>query len=155
MDENQRALGTSLRILIKKNYSKREIEKKLVGYTYSEESIEFALEELAKLGFIDDLDYAKQIVLYYKERGYGKNRIKQELYKRLLDKEIIDELLYELDTNFDKILAFYHQKLKGEIDDFNQIQKTKAALVRKGFSFDEINDGFLLYKEKLEDYECL
>lgn len=153
MEENRRALKTSLNILIKKNYSRKEIKKKLIGYTYSENAIDFALKELENLGFIDDFLYASQISEYYQNRGYGNNRIKQELYKRLLEKDIIDEIIGEIEVDYDKILVFYHQKLKGEVRDYNLIQKTKAFLVRKGFSYDEINDGFIMYKQKIDSEE--
>lgn len=148
-NEFERALATSFRILAKKAYSIKEIEKKLIGFTYSEETTEKVIEKLIEYGFLNDDEYADLIVESYKTRGYGKQRIKEELYKRGLSSEIIKS--YDLSCDYDIILNYYGVKLNGETKDYKLIEKTKAFLYRKGFTFDEINHGFYLYKEQLED----
>lgn len=152
-DEYSRALNTSLRILAKKAYSVREIEKKLIKFEYSEDCIPKVIEKLLEYNYIDDFEYAKAIIRSYANRGYGKTRIKQELYKRLIEKDLINELILEFETDSDVILGYYEKKLLGEITDYKLLNKTKAFLYRKGFSFDEIDSGFSRYKERLKDVD--
>ncbi len=149
--EFDRALATSFRILGKKMYSVEEIRTKLIGFTYSEDIVEQVLEKLLELRYLDDYEYADLIVTSYKSRGYGKMRIREELYKRKLSSSIISEKTRDFSVDYDKILSLFDTKLRGDISDYKQNEKAKASLVRKGFSYDEINTGFSLYKQNLED----
>lgn len=149
--EYNKALATSFRILSKKDYSRLEIEKKLIKYEYSPEVIEQVLDKLLQMNFIDDENYASIIIEHYTKRGCGKYKIREELYKRGISSDIMQEKLLEYNTDYDVILNHFETKLQGDISSDKLVEKTKNYLYRKGFSFDEIIEGYLLYKEKLED----
>ena len=154
-DEFKRALATSFRILSKKSYSRHEIEKKLINFEYNEDVVLQVLIKLEELNLICDEDYADLIIDGYSQKGCGRLKIREELYKRGISSDISKEKLSEFEVDYDIIIKHYENKLHGDISEYKNVEKTKSFLYRKGFSFDEINCGFAIYKEKLEDDECL
>ncbi|MFI3226858.1 MAG: regulatory protein RecX [Clostridia bacterium] len=155
MEQFKRALATSFRILSKKAYSRHEIEQKLIKFEYDEEIVEQVLAKLEEMKLVDDEEYADIIIEGYTQKGWGKQKIREELYKRGVPSDISKEKLTDYDADYDVILKHYENKLRGDISEYKNVEKAKAFLYRKGFSFDEISTGYLLYKEKLEDSECL
>lgn len=151
MEKFNNALATSFRILSKKAYSENEIRKKLKGFEYDDEIIEQVLEKLLQMKLLDDEDYANLIIKNYTLKGCGRLKIREELYKRGIPSDILKLKMLEYEVDYDIVLKLFEKKLQGDITEYKNIEKAKSYIYRKGFTFDEVNFGFSLYKENLED----
>lgn len=139
------ARARALRILGKRNMSRREITGRLIQKGESEETAENTAEWLVKIGAVNDAEYAALIVRHYISRGYGKMRILDELYRRGIDRELWEGALGELTDTEDKAYAFLVSKLRGAVPDKATLKRVSDALYRRGFSWDEIKSAILRY----------
>jgi len=142
----------ALKILGSRNFSEKEMVKRLTGKGESQEDAEEAVRWLVELGYINDSDYATLIVRHYSLKGYGEARIRDELYKRGILRDLWDEKLAGLDDEEmeDTALAFLQKKLRGS-DDKDDLRRASDALVRRGFSFDDARAAINRYLESLGD----
>lgn len=132
------AKKSAAKTLAKRSLSRGELSKKLRDKGFSEEESEDAVEWFSSRGFIDDQSYARSCVEYYKARGYGIVRIKEELRRREISKEISEKLISELGSFSDELLALIEKKTRGEGLDADKKRKLIAFLCRRGFKYDEI-----------------
>lgn len=103
--------------------------------------IETIIERLLLKGYLDDKRFAKYYVENrFVKKGISQKRLRMELMKKGVDKEIIDEVLGERsdEEEIDKIIM----KKKGRYDD----KKLMSYLVRQGFSYE-------LVRERIESCE--
>jgi len=129
----------ALRIVSKRSISAAEIKKRLIDRGDSEEVADFTVNWLKELDLINDLDYAHSIVRHYSEKGYGPARVKDELFKRGIPREIWDDVMEgELDNTDIEIAAnvFLEKKFKGSLEEA-EINRASHALVRRGFSYEQ------------------
>ena len=144
----------ALKILGSRNFSEKEMIKRLTSKGESQEDAEEAVRWLARLGYIDDSGYATLIVRHYVAKGYGEARIRDELYKRGIPRDLWDEKIAEADgaETGDAALEFLKKKLRGSTDK-NDLRRASAALVRRGFSFDDARAAINRYLEGESDNE--
>ena len=89
---------------------------------------------------LNDEEYAGMLFRHCKAKGFGRLRIIRELENKGVGKDIIDSILdsnSEDDTE-DVIKAFLQSKLKASLPDKKEISRAVAALMRKGFKWEEI-----------------
>jgi regulatory protein len=144
------AKARALRILGKRNMSRREITDRLQQKGESEETAEETADWLTKIGAVNDAEYASLIVRHYISRGYGKMRVQDELYRRGIDKELWEEALTGLPETEDKAYDYLSSKLRGSAPDKAALKRVTDALYRRGFSWDEIKSAILRYNEALD-----
>ena len=146
------AKGTSkaraMRMLGSRDLSSREIEKRLINKGDSHETARETVLWLEKIGAVDDTEYAAAIALYYAKKGYGKTRIRNELFKRGIDRELWDEAMSGLDGMEDAVGELLKKKLKGESGK-DDLRKAVDMLCRRGFSYSEAREAVNRYLEEL------
>jgi len=118
--------------------SKHDLAKKLRDRGFSEEESAETAEWFEERGLVDDEAYAKAAAEYYKRRGYGELRIREELRRHGLERALIDETLERLEPPQDELSELIRKKLRGGEFDADKKRKLIAFLVRRGFKFDEI-----------------
>ena len=126
----------ALRILGNRNLSAREIEKRLVSKGETAETAQQTVQWLEDIGMINDKEYASLIVRHYISKGYGLGRIREELYRRGIDRELWEEALADLDGMEDAAYAFISKKLDGECGK-DEVRRATNALHARGFSYEE------------------
>ena len=139
-------------LLSRRDHSVKELKTKLLR-TVDENSADAAIEKMLDLGYLDDEKYAQTLVRYLLDnKNMSKNFVKQEMYKRGLSADIINNILEN--TEFDNsancvelITTKYRNKLRAE----GGKDKVTAALMRKGFSYYDIKHAF----EMIEDEEYI
>jgi len=148
MDNLDATKKRALKILGSRNFSEKEMLKRLTDKGEKQEDAEEAVRWLVELGYISDSDYATLIVRHYSAKGYGEARIKDELYKRGIPRDLWDEKLSELDSDEmgDSALEFLKKKLRGS-DDKDDLRRASDALVRRGFSYDNARAAVSRYLE--------
>lgn len=143
--ERRRARERALYLLDYRDYSYRELFEKL-SVNYDEDTCFFTVNRLAELGLIDDRRYAGNLARKYIEvKKYGLYRAENEMCRRGLDRELVREIIssYEEGT-VERICELIKKKYSGSLDDIDKVRKMKNALVRQGYSFDDINQAVRL-----------
>ena len=130
--------------------SAKELKDKLVQKGETSENAEAAVDWLRSRGFLDDERYAGMVVRHYAGKGYGAGRIRQELQRRGITRELWDEALKELPEQEDKLDKFLSSRLK-DPGDRAQVQKASAALLRRGYSWEEIRAALARFRADWED----
>ena len=142
---------SAARSLAHHTMSKADLSKKLRERGYSGEVAEETAEWFEEKGLVDDAAYARSCASHYKVRGWGKIRIREELRRRGISKELVDEVVSELPSSHDEIRALAEKKLRGEVPDEAKKQKVIAFLMRRGFKFDEIRAAMSELRFDTED----
>ena len=106
-----------------------------------------AVEEL---GAVDDAAYAGVIARHY-GGSYGPGRVRQELQKRGIPRELWDDALAQLPDSAGAIDAFLRSKLKGKAPDRATLKKLSDALLRRGFSWQDIRPALNRLGEEIDE----
>ena len=127
----------ALEYISRRRMSCREIEKKMLDKGYDEETAAYCVDWLLQNGFLNDESYAGAVVRHYAAKGYGPGRIRSELSRRGIDRELWDGALEEIPEDTSKIDKFIASRLT-DPSDRAQVQKVTAALYRRGHSWEDI-----------------
>ena len=127
----------ALRIVNARPVSRREMIKKLVEKGEMPENAESCADWLCEMGLINDEAYAGSVVRHYAAKGYGLSRIRQELNRHGVPRELWDEALREMPEQDEKLERFIRARLT-DPDDRAQVKKVSDALFRRGYSWDQI-----------------
>lgn len=137
----ERAKARALRLLEKRDYSEAELAAKLVEKGDDPDSARAAAARMAELGFVNDENYAAMVVRHYAAKGYGRARIREELRRRKLPRELWDAALDELPEQSDTVERLLMQKLRGRAPEGAELRRACAALIRRGFSWEEVSSA--------------
>lgn len=137
-----KAKNKALNILSKADQSEKKIKEKLSS-EFEEDTIEKVIDFLKRNNFINDDILAQKIVnTNVNLNKCGRNKIKQNLYIKGIDKNSIDDALNNIDDNIEYENAMYlakkrYDRVKNE-DKRKIYQKISQHLAYKGFNYDII-----------------
>ena len=134
-----------LELLSYRPMSAKELRDKLTEKGEEPAAAEAAVAWLCEHSFLDDARYAGMVVRHYAGKGYGAGRIRQELQRRGVPRELWEEALTELTESDDKLDRFIASRLK-DPSDRAQVQRVSAALYRRGFSWEEIRAALARFR---------
>ena len=140
----------ALELLSRRPHSRKELKDKLLRRGVSEEDAEDCVAWLADRGFLDDEEYAGAVARHYAAKGYGAGRVRSELQRRGIDRELAADTLSDLPDNAGKIDAFLARKLT-DVNDREAVRKVSAALFRRGFSWEEIRAALRRFDSSIEE----
>ena len=132
----------ALNILSKASQSEKKIREKL-NEDFEEDAVDDVIDFLKKYNFINDGELASKIVnTNVNLNKYGKNKIKQNLYNKGIEKSAIDEAISEIDYDAEFENALYlaqkrYDRVKNE-DPKKAYAKIANHLAYKGFNYDII-----------------
>ena len=126
--------------------SKNEVADKLRRRGVDAETSEDTAGWLEKIGAVNDEEYAGQIVRHYAAKGYGLGRIKDELYRRGVPRELWEATLEEMPDTEDTVYRLLASRLKTDRPGKDEIAKAANALYRRGFSWDEIKRAINMFE---------
>ena len=141
----------ALRIIGARAMSVKELTDRLKEKGESPENAEDAAQWLLDMRLLDDAQYAAMCVRHYAAKGYGPSKIRNELYRRGIARELWDEALEELPEQDDRIDALLRRKLKSDTPDRAELRKAADYLYRRGFGRDEIHAALARYSELSEE----
>lgn len=154
-DEELSCKEKALTLLEYSSQSAGRLAEKL-GRFYPKETVDKTIARLAELGLLDDLDYGRRLAAdLLNLRGYSLGRVRQELYKRRLDKDTIQQVMDEI-ADIDQIgpiVALVQKKYLLRLREPRGREKVAAALQRRGYQYDEIRDALAQVLEELPDEE--
>ena len=140
------ARAHALRLLGTRPMSRKELTDKLREKGESGEDAEAAADYLESVGYLDDARYAASLTRHYAQKGYGPGRVRQELYRRGVPKELWADALAELPEDAETIDALLERRLHGAEPDRKELKRLTDMLARRGFSWGEIKSALQRYE---------
>ncbi len=141
----------ALSLLARKPQSRKELEHKLREWEASEQETAVICDRLEELGYLNDAAYAAQIARHYSAKGYGERKLRDELYRRGISRELWEEALTEAQDPSQAIDAFLAKRFSGHTPDRQELKKASDALARRGYRWSEITEGLRRYGAEVED----
>lgn len=158
-EERHKALDYAYLLLSYRSRSTKEIFSRLRDKGIMTEVIEETIEYLKKLGYINDVEFAKVLIRDRQcLKKVGKNLIKQELIHKGVSKDIIQELVEgttDDNNEYERAKYLATKKISSYRKDDQRARQRKlyAFLIRKGYSYDVASQVVKeLMTEDIEDY---
>jgi len=140
----------AMRILGNRSLSAREVERRLKNKGDSAETAQNTVAWLESIGAVNDAEYTASIVRHYYSKGYGPARIKDELYRRGIPRELWEEALGGGETGRPAVYEFLEKRLRDSRDQAD-LRRAAEALCRRGFSYEEAREAVREYLESCEE----
>ena len=118
--------------------SRKELSKKLKEKGSVEADAESACDWLEEIGALDDAAYAAMLVRHYSAQGYGSARLRDELYRRGVPRELWDEALETAPDAQETLACVIASKTRGKPLNEKDYKRLSDALLRRGFSWGEV-----------------
>ena len=141
----------ALDLLTRRPMSRKELERKLQEWEAGEEETASICARMEELGFLNDGTYAVQVVRHYSAKGCGEHKLRDELYRRGVPRELWDEALSQATDPADAIDAFVRKKLAGKDPDRKELKKVSDALMRRGYGWEDISAALSRFGAQAED----
>jgi regulatory protein len=146
------AKARALRALSARPMSREELKARLRQKGESAEDAEDAVELMERVGFVNDQEYARQIVRWCSRKGYGRQRVLSEFSRRRVPKEYWDEALEELPEPEETLDRLIDARLNSG-SDAKEIKKLTDALMRRGFAGQAVRAAIRRHLDNTEGYE--
>lgn len=142
----------AIELLMRKPQSRKELGRKLREWGACDEEAEAICGRLEELGYLNEAEYAGRIVRHYAAKGFGERKLRDELYRRGIPRELWEEALAQVEDedNASAIDAFLEKKLKGSRDP-KDVKRASDALARRGYRWPEISDALRRYGMEVWD----
>ena len=131
--------------------SKQEVQRRLTKKGAPEDEAAETADWLEGLGAVNDEAYAGVIARHYGTLGYGPARVKQELHRRGVPKELWDAAREQLPPPEEAIRKFLAGKLRGRGMTPEDSRRLAAALQRRGFAWQEIRPVLNEWGQEIEE----
>lgn len=130
--------------------SRKELSDRLVKKGADPREAQETAQWLADLGAVDDAAYAGVIARHYAAMGYGPGRVRQELQRRGVPRDLWEDALAQLPDPEEAIDKFLTAKLRGKTPDRATLQRLSAALQRRGFQWQDIRPALARLDRDME-----
>lgn len=137
--DSRRALirEKALELISQRQMSAKELNRKLRDKGADEETADYCVQWILERGLIDEERYAAAIVRHYAAKGYGEGRMRQELMRRGVPRELWEDALEQMPEDTTKLDRLVASKLR-DPEDRDAVRKLSASLYRRGYSGEEI-----------------
>ena len=133
--------------------SRRELVKKLREKGAAESDAEAAADWLEEIGALNDADYASMLVRHYGGMGYGEAKIRDELYRRGVKRELWEDALAASPDAQETIARVIAQKTKGRALDEKGRKRLSDLLLRRGFACRDVRAALTAYGENATEFD--
>ena len=135
--------GYFMYFIARRDYSIKElVTKGHQKYEDASDEIDTVINNYIQNGYIDEERMTESFVRMKFNDRYGEVRIKMDLKQKGINSELIFFELEKYDW-FESAFNLKEQKYGEEIEsDYKILQKQKNYLIRRGFSFDQVNYAF-------------
>lgn len=137
-----KAQQAALRLVSARSYTRKGITDKLHEKGFSPDIVAQTLEFLEEYHYVDDTDYTRRYIAdALNMRGWGFYKIRQELSRKGVPREVVEACLQEVDVaaiERETILPLLERRLRGDFERAN-VERAKRWLAGKGYAYDAIN----------------
>ena len=150
--ESGRALARerALTLVSQRQMSARELRDKLRQKGIEPETADWCVDWLTERGLLDEAAYAAAVVRHYAAKGYGAGRVRAELSRRGLPRELADEAMEAMPGGQEKLDRLIAARLR-DPGDRDEVRKLSASLYRRGFSSEEIRSALRRFETEIEE----
>lgn len=149
--QRQQRKEKALELLARKPQSRWELEKKLAQWGAEEDEVQTVCDRMEQLGYLNDAEYAARVVRHYSAKGFGPGKLRDELYRRGVPRDLWQEAMDQAEDPAQSIDAFVAKKLAGKTADRQILKKVSDALARRGYRWPDINDALRRYGAETEE----
>ncbi len=149
---SRRAYNKAIDLISRREHSRKEIITKLSQRGYGEVADEVA-DRLEEKGYLDDERFANMYAQELKSRrSFGKRRISQELYMKGIDRDIIYDVLENLEESpQEEIIDILSRKYPHCLEDEKNKARAVNGLIRLGYSSYDIRSAIREYENMCEE----
>lgn len=140
-NNSNRITSYAFYLISHKMYSRKSLTDKLLQKGFQIEDIEKTINRLCELNYINDENFAKELVKYLTSKGKGPFYIKNELKLHNIDKELITQLVdcEQENSAYLQIVDLIKKKYpKFDGNDKNEVRKIAMFFQRRGFCSQDI-----------------
>jgi regulatory protein len=140
----QECLDKALRYLERRLHSRHELQVRLTRLEYGPEVIEEVLNDLQRLGYVDDERFARTKALSAAQhKHHGKRRAMLELIKAGVDRPVADRALENVYDVHDSLATARQLAMKKadslrRLDPLTARRRLAGMLLRRGFDYDTV-----------------
>ena len=127
--------------------SKKELTNRLLRQGTEEAEARAAADWLEDLGAVNDGEYAAALVRHYGSRGYGPARVREELRRRGVGRELWDTALEELPDPAEVLDGLIRKKQRAALSDRRELKRLSDSLLRRGFSWGDVKAALRRYAD--------
>ena len=127
--------------------SKKELTDRLLRKGTEEAEARAAVDWLEDLGAVNDGEYAAALVRHYGSRGYGPARVREELRRRGVGRELWDAALEELPDPAEVLDGLIRKKQRAALSDRRELKRLSDSLLRRGFSWGDVKAALRRYAD--------
>lgn len=129
-------MDAALRLLARREHSRKELFNKLAYKGYGKDEVMAALDELARQGWQNDQRYAECYARSRIQKGYGPVRVEYELRQNGIDVVDLDAIVRQTAGSWMDVLEQVHSKKfrPMPVIDRNEWAKRSRFLLQRGFS---------------------
>ncbi len=146
MNNSPQIMDAALKILSRRAHSAQELRNKLFKKEFARRDIDAAVAECLRLNLVNDHLLAEDYTEELKSKGCGPYKIKLMLYKKGIDKDIINEVAGGRENDESRlageVLARKMKSLAREPDHKKRREKAFRFMISRGFSSDVIRKLF-------------
>jgi regulatory protein len=124
------ALAAATRALARRDYSERGLRDRLRRSGVEDDELDDALEELRRVGLLDDERFAGRRARALAERGKGDRAIRFDLRRQGVDAELVEAAVAELEPERERAARIVERRGAGP--------KTARLLTGRGFDRDAV-----------------
>lgn len=143
-ETKRKAFDSALHLLSYRDRSISEVRRRLIRHEYPEEIVEEVLEQLSRLGYLDDEQFSRKWVnaRTSSSKPMGKTRLAWELRAKGVDAPLVEEALETIDEDQEYAMAYSlaEKKLeKADRSDPALKNRIVSVLRRRGFNWETIS----------------
>jgi len=139
------AEASAIRLLGRRDYSRSELRRKLIGKGFSAGEVDGVLTQFDTRGLLNDRKLAQRLAGYYsREKLWGPQRLLQKLVQRGIPVEMAREVMDQEEESGrtpERLRAILRHKLKGQ-DSLSLSVQDKQRLAnylrQRGYAWDDI-----------------
>ncbi len=150
-DSRDKALEKAANVLSYRNQSASALYERLLEKEVASDDARYAVDRLKELGLLNDDRYAESLVERGRAAGHGAMRIRQELRRKGLEQETIELSLEAFEPDHNEMRKIISKAIKGGSPDRKALKKASDSLLRRGFSWEQVNAALREYIDQLED----
>ncbi|PHS31151.1 MAG: recombination regulator RecX [Methylophaga sp.] len=134
----------AMNFLARREHSVYELTTKLVKAEFEYDDIHNVIARLTEQDLQSDQRFADNYTRYRSNRGFGSQKIRQELKERGVAVELINDALEQQDIDWFTLALTVRRKRFGEQkpDDFKERAKQQRFLQYRGFTHEQISESF-------------
>lgn len=140
----------AVEMLARRPLSRRALTRKLCEKGATPQEADAAADWLTSIGALNEEDYAASLARQYAAKGYGPSRIRAKLYEKGVPQALWDAAMSDVSDDGARIDAYLTRKLAGRVPDKAEKQRLTAALLRRGFSWEEIRAAWTRTGQDME-----